>query len=69
MLVVSENTRALLAEIKLEVKATQPLQRQEHGSVRRRPTLEGGLPLFTSILEEDFSETGLPVYGVLGNSA
>ena len=26
-------------------------------------------PLFTSCLEEAFSETGFPVYGVLGNSA
>jgi hypothetical protein len=30
--------------------------------------LEGRLPLFTSCLEEVFSETGLPVYGILGNS-
>jgi hypothetical protein len=27
----------------------------------------GGLPLFTNCLEEVFSETELPVYGVLGN--
>ena len=26
------------------------------------------MPLFTNCLEEVFSETGLPVYGVLGNS-
>jgi hypothetical protein len=29
---------------------------------------EGNLPLFTSLLEEVFSETEFPAYGVLGNS-
>jgi hypothetical protein len=32
-----------------------------------RVELGGGLPLFTSIREVEFSETGVPVYGVLEN--